>query len=272
MAEDAEHAPHVAERGAGGARDVGEPLARGVMVAGPQLAAERRRVAHDRPEALGDRHLEVGGDPRALLLRRMARVAGTVARPAGGLVGELSLQEPLAARPAPDQHGGGDRREGQQRLARRLRRGVEGDARGGDGRRGDGRARQPQGSGRVAARAVERDHDGGDRRHHGAGEESAQRRLDRQRERQHRRHRQRRPPAPRQRHRQQRQRQRADQPLAARGGGEQHLELAGHGERRRNRSQKGHARGHTAKVTPGPGPVVVPADEPALLLWVEMRA
>ena len=82
-------------------------------------------MAHDRPEALGDRDLEVGGDPRALLLRRMARVAGTVARPPRGLGGELALQEPLAARPAPDQHGGGDRCEGEERLARQLAAGSK---------------------------------------------------------------------------------------------------------------------------------------------------
>ena len=132
VAEDAQHAPHVAERGSGGGGDRGEPFAGRMVIAGAQLDSQGLGVADDRPQPAGDGDLEVRGDSCAFLLSRMTRVARAVTRATRGLVGELALEEALAARPAPDQQGAGDRRDGQQRLTRRLRRRVGGDARGGD--------------------------------------------------------------------------------------------------------------------------------------------
>ncbi len=109
-------------------------------------------------QAGGDGDLQVGGDPLALLVRRLARVAFAVAPPPGHSVGQLAPQQGLPARPAPDEQRAGDRHERQQRLAGLLGVRVEHDA----GRGHDRREARSTGEAHAPA-AI------GARRHRGRG-------------------------------------------------------------------------------------------------------
>ena len=94
------------------------------VVARAQHLRQGAGVAGDRAQPAGDREPEVGGDAGALLLGGVAGVGRAPALAARAPLGELVPEQRLAADPAPDEQRGGDRGEGQQRVARRARGGI----------------------------------------------------------------------------------------------------------------------------------------------------
>ena len=240
--------------------------------AGPSRSSPLQRLGagHDRLKAAGDRDLQVGGDSSPLLLRGVARGLRAIARPPGGPIDELALQQSLLAGPAPEQQRNGDRHEGQQRLPRRPRRRIERHPRHGDQRRDADRPGKPPAVGCRPARAVEQQRQDDDRGHRGTDEQPAQRRLRRQHDSDRGERRQRRSPRPGHGQRHRRDCNGAHQPLAGTGRREQHLELTRRGEQGRTPEQP--AREHTVTVLPAVGAVLVRADEVNLLPEDEIAA
>jgi hypothetical protein len=229
--EDPQHATDVGERLARCIRDALQERAGGARLLRRDVRAERRRQAHHVVESRGDRRLEVGGDPHALLLRRMARVAGPGPLALFGLALELALQPRLAGEPAARQQRDAHADGSEQRLRRPVDGRVEPDADGRERRRRQPRGGERPGTRRVPAGGVQRDHHRDERRRGLRDEEVAERALQQQHDRDRGEGEQRRAPPPRERDGRQRQRERAHEPVVGRT--EHRFQHAGGGQARR---------------------------------------
>jgi hypothetical protein len=231
VTQDAEHAPHVGESLARVGGDLREQPARGRVLADRQQALQLLRLAHDQAQDVGNRRVQVGGDPHPLLLGGVERVALALALEALRLFPELVLQQHLAADPAPDEQRHRDRDRRQDHVCGALHRRVEGGARGDEDRHRDHGPGETPRSGDVTTGRVEREHEDRKRSHRVADEEAVQRGLDQQHARDREEGREGRAVPPGQRRRGDGQRQRAHE-LAAVAGREQDLELPRDGQRR----------------------------------------